>query len=85
MGPNGAGKTTLLRLLAGFDAPSSGTVSVLGLNPVSDLPRVRQQLGYLSDEQPLFAMTVARLLHVLSGYYPTWTQHSCPRLLEDLS
>lgn len=82
VGPNGAGKTTLLRLLAGFDAPSNGTVSVLGLNPVSDLPRVRQQLGYLSDEQPLFAMTVARLLHVLSGYYPTWDAALVSELLE---
>ena len=72
VGPNGAGKTTPLRLLAGFDARSSGTVSVLGLNPVSDLPQMRKQLGYLSDEQPLFAMTVGRLLHVLSGSYPTW-------------
>ena len=30
LGPNGAGKTTTLEILEGFQAPSSGTVRVLG-------------------------------------------------------
>ena len=47
-----------------------------------EIAAVRQQLGYLSDEQPLFAMTVARLLHVLSGYYPTWDAALVSELLE---
>ena len=33
LGPNGCGKTTLLHQLQGLDAPTSGTVKVLGLDP----------------------------------------------------
>ncbi len=34
LGPNGAGKTTLLDIALGFTAPSSGTISILGRDPV---------------------------------------------------
>lgn len=33
VGPSGCGKTTLLRLVAGFEAPAAGTVSVRGAAP----------------------------------------------------
>jgi len=35
LGPNGAGKTTTVEILAGFRAPDSGTVSVLGFDPAT--------------------------------------------------
>lgn len=82
VGPNGAGKTTLLNLLAGFVAPTKGSVSVLGMNPVAQLPTVRQQLGFLSDEQALFAVSVGKLLSVLSGYYPSWDAELVGTLME---
>ena len=34
-GPNGAGKTTTVEILAGFRAPDSGSVSVLGFDPAT--------------------------------------------------
>ncbi|MFH1518173.1 MAG: ATP-binding cassette domain-containing protein, partial [Pseudomonadota bacterium] len=36
VGPDGAGKTTLLRLIAGLLVPSTGKITVQGLDPVSD-------------------------------------------------
>jgi iron(III) transport system ATP-binding protein len=36
LGPSGSGKTSLLRLIAGFDAPSGGSVQLHGLQVSSD-------------------------------------------------
>jgi ABC-2 type transport system ATP-binding protein len=52
LGPNGAGKTTLLRILATALAPTTGCLSLLGLDPSSpgQQTRIRRQLGYLPQE-----------------------------------
>lgn len=72
VGPNGAGKSTLLSLLPGLSAPDQGVVRVSGLDPVAQTIEVRQSLGFMTDDLPLPAMTVGRLLWFLSGYWPTW-------------
>ena len=82
VGPNGVGKTTLLRLLAGMDATQSGTISVLGMNPMSDFVAVRSRCAFMSDDQALFGMRISRLLQFMSGYYPTWDDDHVGALLE---
>ena len=47
LGPNGAGKTTLIRTLATVQAPSAGTLSLLGTPANGRLRPVRRRLGYL--------------------------------------
>ncbi len=49
IGPNGAGKTTLLLVLAGLLAPSSGTVRVAGLDPVTQSSLARTKTGWMPD------------------------------------
>lgn len=47
VGANGSGESTLLRLLNGLRAPSSGRVSVDGLDTVRDAKAVRQKVGFV--------------------------------------
>ncbi|MGB0638700.1 MAG: ABC transporter ATP-binding protein [Myxococcota bacterium] len=82
VGPNGVGKTTLLRLLAGIDPAQSGSISVLGLNPVSDFVAVRSRCAFMSDDQALFSMRISKLLQFMSGYYPSWDDAHVGELLE---
>ena len=49
LGPNGAGKTTTILMMLGLTEVTSGTVSVLGHNPVRDPLEVKRQVGYLPD------------------------------------
>ncbi|MEU2620025.1 ABC transporter ATP-binding protein [Streptomyces sp. NPDC007157] len=59
VGPSGAGKTTLSRLLAGVDAPGSGTVTVGGV-PIAGLAPelLRRQVVLVTQEHHVFLGTV---------------------------
>lgn len=45
IGPNGAGKSTTIKMLTGILFPTSGTVSVLGLDPTKDRKKLAYRIG----------------------------------------
>jgi len=63
LGPNGSGKSTLMRVLTGYLSPTSGRVSVGGID-VTDRPlAARRQIGYLPEQVSLYPeLTVQRFL-----------------------
>ena len=63
LGPNGAGKTTTLKILTCYLPPTSGQARVNGFDVYRDSLRVREQVGYLPENVPLYTeMTVERFL-----------------------
>jgi ABC-2 type transport system ATP-binding protein len=55
LGPNGAGKTTTMRLLAGYLPPDAGRAEILGLDAAESPLEARARLGYLPENNPLYA------------------------------
>ena len=67
LGPNGAGKTTTMRILTGFMAASSGRAVVAGYDVFAQALEVRQRVGYLPENVPLYReMTVSSYLHFVA-------------------
>jgi ABC-2 type transport system ATP-binding protein len=63
LGPNGAGKSTTMRILSCFMPASSGTARVAGYDVFRESMQVRQRIGYLPENVPLYTdMRVAPYL-----------------------
>lgn len=57
LGPSGGGKTTLLRIIAGFETPDAGTVTIgdtLVASPTESVPPERRRVGVVPQEGALF-------------------------------
>jgi len=63
LGANGAGKSTTMRMIAGFIAPSSGSVTVCGHDIERESVAAKSCMGYLPEGAPSYGeMTVREFL-----------------------
>ena len=59
LGPNGAGKSTTMNIITGYITPSSGSVTVGGVDVFSEPMKVKKMIGFLPEQPPLYIdMTV---------------------------
>jgi ABC-2 type transport system ATP-binding protein len=72
IGPNGAGKSTSIKMLTGILRPSSGTASVLGLEPWSQRRELARRIGTLFGQRSMLWQELApresfRMLGAIHG------------------
>ncbi|HET6373442.1 MAG TPA: ABC transporter ATP-binding protein [Candidatus Polarisedimenticolia bacterium] len=66
-GPNGAGKTTLLKTLGCLARPTSGTLSLFGIDPKVDPDAIKRRIGLIGHAGMLYGGLGARENLVLYG------------------
>jgi len=70
LGPNGAGKTSTMKMIGATSPISSGTLSVLGLDPTTQGPELRARLGVVPQEDNLDQeLTVTENLMMYGRYF----------------
>jgi ABC-2 type transport system ATP-binding protein len=85
VGPNGAGKTTTIDLIFGMGAKDAGSIRVLGLDHLRDEVAMKRQVAYVGPDllfQPWGR--VYKVIQFVRGFYPTWDQEYCDRLMRSL-
>jgi len=79
LGPNGAGKTTTVETLEGYRRPNSGSVRVLGLDPIRQGHVMKQQIGLMLQQTTVYdQIRVGEAVSMFASYYAN------PRRPEDL-
>ncbi|WP_167121599.1 ABC transporter ATP-binding protein [Amycolatopsis viridis] len=70
LGPNGAGKSSTMRMIASVSPRTDGDLTVLGMDPDVDGPRIRARLGVVPQQDNLDnELTVRQNLHVYGRYF----------------
>ena len=83
IGPNGAGKTTTMECVEGLRAPDSGSIAVLGLDPVRDVRALQERIGVqLQEAQLQKRITVREAIGLWAALYQTSVDGD--RLLDQL-
>ena len=66
LGPNGAGKSTTMNIITGYLSSGEGTVTVEGIDILSDPKGAKAKIGYLPEVPPLYPdMTVKKYLEFI--------------------
>jgi len=82
LGANGSGKTTTIRMLCGLVRPDSGGGTCLGLDIIRDAPKLRLQVGYMTQRFSYYEdLTVAENLDFVAAVYQIPDRHAAVRAI----
>ncbi len=84
LGPNGAGKTSTMRMIGCVSPVTAGTLSILGLDPTIDGPRIRARLGVVPQQDTLDTELSVRENLLIYGRYFGLSRAECARRADDL-
>jgi len=88
LGPNGAGKTTTLRMVAGLLRPDAGSVSIMGIDALTDPVAAKRIMAWVSDEPMIYdKLTPLEYLEFVAGLWgvnPSVAESSARELLVSL-
>ena len=83
IGPNSSGKTTIIKSIIGMLAIDQGSVTVGGMDVMTDPIKTKQQIGYIPDEPAVWSgMTGEEFLHVVGALYGMNPQTRAKRIAE---
>jgi lipooligosaccharide transport system ATP-binding protein len=83
LGPNGAGKSSTMRMIACVSPRSEGDLSVLGMDPEQDGPRIRARMGVVPQQDNLDnELTVRQNLQVYGRYFGLSRAHTRQKAIE---
>ncbi len=86
LGPNGAGKSTTLRLITAFLAPTSGDLTVMGMDPQRQARRLKACMGVVHQEDNLDGdLNVLDNLVVYASYFDIQKPQALARARELLA
>ncbi|MBP2474167.1 lipooligosaccharide transport system ATP-binding protein [Crossiella equi] len=83
LGPNGAGKSSTMRMISCVSPRSGGELSVLGLDPDTDGPRIRARIGVVPQQDNLDnELTVRQNLQLYGRYFGLSKAHVRSKAVE---
>jgi len=70
IGPNGAGKTTTINMMGGIITPTSGSVTICGIQMEEHPEKAKSKIGFISDRPYLYEkLTAMEFLEFISDLY----------------
>jgi ABC-2 type transport system ATP-binding protein len=86
LGPNGAGKSTTIKCLTGLLRPSSGSMRILGSDPIADAVAIKKRIGVVPEDLALFDRLTAQetltFVAQVHGIDAATAKNRCADLLE---